>query len=508
MKLRQNKLSPLKFDEQFAQSILLQESSSHGPLKPLFETILGRLDAIRHRWFETVPNGNTTSFSSYAGRIVNLPADTLTHYTTQRSQSVLTHIFELAARYQSNADRVVFLGNAQSQSIVRCIAEACCDPYWNERTRAERGSKPRMYFAGEAFDNDSHQALLELFAPQRTCNRFEDYDWGVVQLTPSLLKTTASDSNDLTSPPNNSVAAFASVLRVLRATRSSHNRFESNQFPPSEHPTTHKYPASNDRLSSREYPSSAIESELTLPTDPLWIDCSANTNTASHSISDLPPSFSELYSPFSIVGLLPAAILGVNIMELLAGASFISKEFELKPASENPILRWTAWNALIRTIGAPRQLRYWNNTLRGGMEWLMHLWTQGSPRNLNSPAWRLVPPSDPTQSNLTMHSPIQWQCHLMVNQVRHDALEIPGTDPSSASSFPVALKSQYSHQLRSLGQISSTAAPAHQVHGLVIELPILDELAIGQWMQWMMLSTLLQQELLHQEPLDELALMG
>jgi hypothetical protein len=113
-----------------------------------------------------------------------------------------------------------------------------------------------------------------------------------------------------------------------------------------------------------------------------------------------------------------------------------------------------------------------------------------------------------------MHSPIQWQCHLMVNQVRHDALEIPGTDPSSASSFPVALKSQYSHQLQSLGQISSTAAHAHahahvhahEVHGLVIELPILDELAIGQWMQWMMLSTLLQQELMHQEPLDDLAL--
>ncbi len=526
MKLRQNKLSPLKFDEQFAQSILLQESSSHGPLKPLFETILGRLDAIRHRWFETLPNGHTTSYSSFAGLIANLPVDTLTQYTTQRSQSVLTHIFELAARYQSNADRVVFLGNAQSQSIVRCIAEACCDPYWNERTRAERGSKPRMYFAGEAFDNDSHQALLELFAPQRPCNRFEDYDWGVVQLTPSLLKTTASYSNDLTSPPNNSVDAFASVLRGLRATRSSHNRFESNQFPPSEHPTTHKYPASNDRLSSREYPSSAIESDLTLPseqtlpTDPLWTDCSTycsattttNNNTASHSISGQPPSFSELYSPFSIVGLLPAAILGVNIMELLAGASFISKEFELKPASENPILRWTAWNALIQTVGAPRQLRYWNNTLRGGMEWLMHLWTQGSPRNLNSPAWRLVPPSDPTQSNLTMHSPIQWQCHLMVNQVRHDALEIPGTDPSSASSFPVALKSQYSHQLQSLGQISSTAAHvhahAHEVHGLVIELSILDELAIGQWMQWMMLSTLLQQELMHQESLDELALMG
>lgn len=514
MKLRQNKLSPLKFDEQFAQSILLQESSSHGPLKPLFETILGRLDAIRHRWFGTIPSGDTTSYSSFAGRIANLPVDTLTQYTTQRSQSVLTHIFELAARCQSNTDRVVFLGNAQSQSIVRCIAEACCDPYWNERTRAERGSKPRMYFAGEAFDNDSHQALLELFAPQRPCNRFEDYDWGVVQLTPSFLKTTASDSNDPTSPPNNSVDAFASVLRVLRATRSSHNRFESNKFPPREHPSNHKYPASNDRLSSREYPSSANESDLTLasdqtllsdqtpPTDPLWIDCSANPNpnTASHSISDLPPSFSELYSPFSIVGLLPAAILGVNIMELLAGASFISKEFELKPASENSILRWTAWNALIQTIGAPRQLRYWNNTLRGGTEWLMHLWTQGSPRNLNSPPWRLVPPSDATPSNLTMHSPIQWQCHLMVNQVRHDALEIPGTDPSSALSFPEALKSQYSHQLQSLGQISSAASPAHRLHGLVIELPILDELAIGQWMQWMLLSTLLQHELLHQEP--------
>jgi glucose-6-phosphate isomerase len=209
-----------------------------------------------------------------------------------------------------------------------------------------------------------------------------------------------------------------------------------------------------------------------------------------------------LYSPFSIVGLLPAAILGVNIMELLAGASFISKEFQLKPASENPILRWTAWNVLVQTIGAPRQLHYWNNTLRGGMEWLMHLWSADRQNNLKTPAWRIVPPSNALHSNLTSHHPMEWHCHLMVDQVRHDALDIPVADSSNAASFPTALQRQYAHQLQSLGQPSPTA-PAHQVNGLIIELPILDELAIGQWMQWMMLSTLLQQELLQQELLEQ-----
>lgn len=478
MKLRQNKLSPLTLDERFAQSLLLQESGSHGPLKPLFETILARLDAIRHRWFETQPNAETTSISSFAGRIAALPLDTLTQYTTQRSQSILTHIFELAARYQSNSDRLIFLGNAQSQSIVRCIAEACCDPHWNERTRAERGSKPRMYFAGEAFDNDSHQALLELFAPQRACNRFEDFDWGVVKLTHSHT--------------NNSVDAFASILQTLRATRATHNRFESNHF------------------ASGELPSSSIESDCTPPIDTptidtppideLWTDCSAACYDSPCN-SDLPSYFRELFSPFSIVGLLPAAILGVNIMELLAGASFISKEFQLKPASENPILRWTAWNALIQTIGAPRQLHYWNNTLRGSMEWLMHLWTQDSPSNLDTHLWRLVPPSSSPHSTHATNHPIGWQCHLMVDQVRHDALGIDRINSSNADSFPLALKAQYSDQLQLLEQASSTATTPQQ-NGLIIEFPILDELAIGQWMQWMMLSTLLLQELLMQEPLQ------
>ncbi len=494
MKLRQNKLSPLKLDERFAQSLWLQESSSHGPLKTLFETILARLDAIRNRWFETLPNAEPTSISTIAGQIAALPTDTLTKYTTQRSQSVLTQIFELASRHQSNSDRVVFLGNAHSQSIVRCIVEACCDPYWNERTRAERGSKPRMYFAGESFDNDSHQALLELFAPQRACNRFEDFDWGVVKLTPSR--------------PDDSVDAFASILKNLRATRATHNRFESNQ------------------IASDELPSNPIESDGTQPIDTpnidtqpdddLWTDCSALCYDApcyeapyydypcydNPGNSDLPSYIRELYSPFSIVGLLPAAILGVNIMELLAGASFISKEFQLKPASENPILRWTAWNALVQTIGAPRQLHYWNNTLRGGMEWLMHLWSADRQNNLNTPEWRIVPPSNPLHSNLTSHHPMEWHCHLKVDQVRHDALDIPGADSSNATSFPTALQRQYAHQLQSLGQPSPTA-PEHQVNGLIIELPILDELAIGQWMQWMMLSTLLQQELLQQELLEQ-----
>ena len=60
-------------------------------------------------------------------------------------------------------DAVAVLGIGGSYMGARALMEACCDPYHNELTRAERGSKPRMYFEGNNVDNDARNAFFIVF---------------------------------------------------------------------------------------------------------------------------------------------------------------------------------------------------------------------------------------------------------------------------------------------------------------------------------------------------------
>ncbi len=93
-----------------------------------------------------------------------LPEETLANYERDREKSELGRIFKVANGIHNEIDAVVVLGIGGSYMGARAMMEASCDPYHNELSRGDRGSKPRMYFAGNNVDNDATAALLHRLA--------------------------------------------------------------------------------------------------------------------------------------------------------------------------------------------------------------------------------------------------------------------------------------------------------------------------------------------------------
>ena len=128
MKLRQNKLVPLRLQEHVALDVGGRER---------FEEILEALDSTRLAWIrqapqtahlsETAPSSSNRQNSkpSLGVTLAYLPQQTLGEYAQARESSLLSHVFRIAANFQNQTDRVIFVGDAQSQSVVKSILHAC-----------------------------------------------------------------------------------------------------------------------------------------------------------------------------------------------------------------------------------------------------------------------------------------------------------------------------------------------------------------------------------------------
>ena len=427
MKLRQNKLVPLVLEERpgaVADAPGRSAADSH------LRSLMPRLEAIRQSW---ICNDQQIDVKRYC---LNLPEDLLQEYSRYRSESRLGDIFTLANHFQAHTDRVVFIGSAQAQSVVHTFLNACCDPYWNELHRGERGSKPRVYCIGDSLDNDTYQGLLHLFSPLRPSNRQEPLGWGAIALEPRSHAPGQLFVRD-------------HIEQYLR--------------------------------------SSGLEA--------FFLQSPIRSPLQSQRSSTIESSFLA----FSEIGMLPAAILGINIMELLSGAAFASRLFVSTPANENPILRWVAWK-----LSAPtRNLSVWNQSLMAATKWLNHL---GASRRGDAIAtdirWNVV---TPLSHRLADHELLSCN-HLWVDQPRFDPLALAPSpidkiqwDPSSERPRPMQpfsndgptcmddAKTRYEQTLEQ--QVSQGGA------GLTIRFEDLRELSLGQWMQWMIIARLLEEAL-------------
>lgn len=77
---------------------------------------------------------------------IDMPNRLLAEYRADRDASELGRILKTAERLRESVDRVVVLGIGGSYMGARALMDACCEPYFNELSRADRGSRPRMYF--------------------------------------------------------------------------------------------------------------------------------------------------------------------------------------------------------------------------------------------------------------------------------------------------------------------------------------------------------------------------
>ena len=175
----------------------------------------------------------------------------------------------------ASVDRVVVLGSGNSHLCGRVLFEGCCHPYHNELSRVERGDRPRLYFVGHDIDNDPLQGLIDLLqhgAGGRSGDEQIEQRWGIVAIC-NRGDTLAS------------TAALRVLLAELR----------------------NDCGGDTQRLAQRVVP-------VITPSGP-WVDWT--TMLGCPDVFQIPMGVDERFAVFSPMALLPAAMLGLDVMALL-----------------------------------------------------------------------------------------------------------------------------------------------------------------------------------------------
>ncbi len=93
---------------------------------------------------------------------------------------------------------------------------------------------------------------------------------------------------------------------------------------------------------------------------------------------EVPPAVGGRFSVLTAVGLLPAALLGIDLKELLAGAQEAVAEAEADELTRNPAARWAAlqWQAQASRAANIHVLMPYSDRLRDFAEWYRQLWAE------------------------------------------------------------------------------------------------------------------------------------
>src|SRR5262249_1697241 len=163
---------------------------------------------------------------------------------------------------------------------------------------------PRIYFEGNNVDNDALQDLLDLL--QTTCvdPELREERWGLAIISKSgaTLETAAA-------------------YRVLRR--------EAAEY----------YGSRSERLKQFVIP-------ITGPAGKLRDLCKAE-GFAEENILPIPDNVGGRFSVFTPAGLLPAAVMGLDVRALLLGAAAMTRRFLEEPFERNPVLQYAGVNYLM-----------------------------------------------------------------------------------------------------------------------------------------------------------------
>src|SRR5262249_14957525 len=96
---------------------------------------------------------------------------------------------------------------------------------------------------------------------------------------------------------------------------------------------------------------------------------------ADENILTIPDNVGSRYSVFTAAGLLPAAVMGLDVRALLLCAAAITRRFLDEPCERNPVLQYAAVNHLMATeVGKPiRVLSVWSTKLEALGLWYEQL---------------------------------------------------------------------------------------------------------------------------------------
>lgn len=375
--------------------------------------------------------------------LLRRPNELLRAYQKDRRSSLLARIFKLANQAHRHVDRVVLFAPPEIKLAIESVWKTCCQPLWNELTRGDRGSKPRITFVGHDLDNDAIQGALHMLGAHRDIRCRDVVDrWSLVIIEP-----------------------HAGGLR-------------------SELALQYFLPALQRQLSNS--PELVAESVVAI-TSPngLWADQYRSLGlTQCLEIPEGDDSFDTLANAAT---LFPAALLGVNVMELLAGAAAGSRCAE--QASElscSPIQlalsngMWVnGWEPI------PRILHLWSSSLEPLGGWYQSMVDRCLQ---NTIATFKVGHSEREIDLVGAHPttfPESHQRDIVRHHITTDAWRFDELDTVEGKT----LASRWSDLQRAFVDSASRQGLSQTQ----IYLPIIDELHIGQLIQWLQLGTATEQ---------------
>jgi len=390
---------------------------------------------------------------------INLPERLLDEYHKRREASELGQIIATARRLAEAADRVVVLGIGGSYMGARALFEALCHPYHNELARGERGGRPRIYFDGNNFDTDGAAGLLD------------------------LLNTTGKGSGPLDRWSLVPISKSGGTLETAAAFRIFLRAFEQ---------------------ANKANPQAAIAELLVPVTGATGKLRDLARSLGCRDVFDIPDGVGGRFSIFTAVGLLPAAVLGLDVVRLLEGAAAMNDRFRNAPPGDNPVLDYVATCHLAeeRRGQTTRILSTWGKGLEAVGLWYDQLLAESlGKEELGALPLTVVNTRD-LHSRGQQHQEGRRDkliTNLIVEHARRDDLKI-GTLPGDEDKLNALADKSLADCLAAAvaGTNRAYLDVARPTADLV--LPRLDEASLGQLFQFFMLATVVEGRLIGINP--------
>ncbi len=325
----------------------------------------------------------------------------------------------------------------------------------------DRQNSPRIYFEGNNVDNDALQELLDLL--QLTCVDPENREerWGVVVISKSGGTTET-----------------AAAYRVFRREMAEY------------------YGLHSPRLTQLVLP-------ITGATGKLRDLCKAD-GIKDDDILTIPDDVGGRYSVFTPVGLVPAAIMGLDVRALLLGAAAMTKRFMEEPFERNPVLQYAAVNYLMFTRQAKpiRVLSIWSKKLEAVGLWYDQLLAESLGKHGTGPTPLTTVQTrdlhsrgqqhqegmrDKVINNLVVKAPNQPPIMIGMADKNQDDL-----NQFNRKSFPDLMHAALRGTNQAYMEVARPTAD--------LVLPTLSEHTLGQLLQMFMLATVVEGRLMGINP--------
>jgi len=385
------------------------------------------------------------------GNFYPLPDKILSEYRADRYKSELGQILKTANRLQSSVEAIVVLGIGGSYMGTRALMDACCEPYYNELSKAERGGRPQLYFAGNHLDNDALQGVLG-----RLRAVTPEGNWGIIVISKSgeTLETAV---------------AFRMLLDLLKQQC-------TNDLPDFVVPITGKTGSLNQMAAE--------------------LGCT--------SVFRVPEGVGGRFSLFSAVGLLPAATIGLDVVQLLQGAADMNEIFRTAEISSNPPLDFAlaAYRLQLQGDVSIRVLSVWEQAFASLGMWYDQLLSESLGKNGQGMTPITMVNTRDLHSRAQQHQAgrnDKWIINLSTRFSHTDQLQITKSTSNVAGLDDLAGVT--------LAELSTAARQGTNRALCDVQRPTADivlergdEYGLGQFFQMMMLATVVEGKLLGVNP--------